>query len=74
MPSDLASGDSTIFWWKGNVTPPKDYGKWEELIRNLTQHWTERYGALKLRHFGIMILKKKCNKKDWSLNIISLKN
>lgn len=44
MPNALASGDKTIFWWKGNVTPPKDYNKWEALIRNLTQHFTERYG------------------------------
>lgn len=45
MPSQLASGPKTIFWWRGNVTPPKDYQKWEDLVRNLTQHWTERYGA-----------------------------
>ena len=45
MPSALASGNKTIFWWRGNVTPPKDYEKWEALIRNLTQHFTERYGA-----------------------------
>ncbi len=45
MPDALASGNQTIFWWKGNVTPPKDYKKWEDLIRNLTLHFTERYGA-----------------------------
>jgi xylan 1,4-beta-xylosidase len=45
MPEALASGKQTIFWWKGNVTPPKDYKKWEDLIRNLTLHFTERYGA-----------------------------
>lgn len=45
MPSALASGNQTVFWWRGNVTPPKDYRKWGELIRNLTQHFTERYGA-----------------------------
>ena len=28
MPNALASGKQTIFWWKGNVTPPKDYDKW----------------------------------------------
>ena len=44
MPAALASGPSTIFWWKGNVTPPKDYGKWGDLIRALVTHWTERYG------------------------------
>lgn len=45
MPAALASGEQTIFWWKGNVTPPRDYKKWEDLIRNLTMHFTERYGA-----------------------------
>jgi len=45
MPSALASGSKTIFWWRGNVTPPKDYKKWEDFIRNLTQHFTERYGS-----------------------------
>ena len=45
MPSALASGSQTIFWWRGNVTPPKDYTKWKELIRQLTLHFTERYGV-----------------------------
>lgn len=45
MPTALASGNKTIFWWRGNVTPPKDYKKWGDLIRNLTQHFTGRYGA-----------------------------
>jgi xylan 1,4-beta-xylosidase len=45
MPNALASGNQTIFWWKGNVTPPRDYEKWAALVRNLTQHFTERYGA-----------------------------
>ncbi len=45
MPSALASGDKTIFWWRGNVTPPHSYEKWEQLIKVLTEHFTERYGA-----------------------------
>jgi len=45
MPSALASGNQTIFWWRGNVTPPKDYNKWSDLIRHLVLHFTERYGA-----------------------------
>ncbi len=44
MPSALASGDQTIFWWRGNVTPPHDYQKWADLIENLVAHFTERYG------------------------------
>ena len=45
MPQALASGGKTVFWWKGNITPPKDYSKWERLIQALVKHWTERYGA-----------------------------
>lgn len=32
MPGALASGPQTIFWWRGNVTPPKDYEKWAGLM------------------------------------------
>ena len=51
MPQALASGTKTIFWWRGNVTPPKDYNKWEELMRNLVLHWTERYGVAEVRQW-----------------------
>jgi xylan 1,4-beta-xylosidase len=44
MPSGLASGPLTIFWYRGNVTPPKDYKKWEMFIAAFVQHCTERYG------------------------------
>jgi xylan 1,4-beta-xylosidase len=44
MPNDLASGSKTIFWWKGNVTPPKDMQKWADFIRAFTLHLQERYG------------------------------
>ena len=51
MPQRLASGEKTIFWWKGNVTPPRDYAKWEELIRALVRHWTNRYGHDEVRRW-----------------------
>lgn len=44
MPQALASGSETVFWWKGNITPPKSYDKWEKLIYELTMHFTKRYG------------------------------
>ncbi|PQJ76598.1 GH39 family glycosyl hydrolase [Polaribacter glomeratus] len=44
MPSALASDDKTVFWWKGNVTPPKDYAKWNGLITAFVKHLEERYG------------------------------
>jgi xylan 1,4-beta-xylosidase len=45
MPQALASGTKSVFWWKGNITPPKDYDRWERLIEAIVKHWTERYGA-----------------------------
>ncbi|HJU52989.1 MAG TPA: hypothetical protein VJ715_00390, partial [Pyrinomonadaceae bacterium] len=51
MPRSLASGKKTVFWWEGNITPPKDYGKWEQLIRALVTHWTARYGAGEVRRW-----------------------
>lgn len=49
MPSALASGPQTIFWWKGNITPPADYAKWEALVTAFVRHCTERYGAEAVR-------------------------
>jgi len=49
MPSALASGTKTIFWYRANVTPPKDYAKWQAFITAFTRHVTERYGAPEIR-------------------------
>jgi xylan 1,4-beta-xylosidase len=51
MPQKMASGEKTIFWWKGNITPPRDYAKWEGLVRALVRHWTERYGQAEVRRW-----------------------
>ena len=53
MPKALASGNNTLsFWfWKPNVSPPKDYGKWADLIKALVQHWTERYGEAEVKQW-----------------------
>lgn len=44
MPEKLKSGEQTIFYWKGNVTPPSSYEKWAELITETLNHLIERYG------------------------------
>ncbi|WP_345947614.1 glycoside hydrolase [Mucilaginibacter sp. PAMB04274] len=49
MPADLASGTKTIFWWKANVSKPKDYAKWDALIASLVTHWQERYGEAEVK-------------------------
>ena len=49
MPGALASDKYTIFWYRANVTPPKDYAKWEAFIAAFVRHCTERYGADEVR-------------------------
>jgi xylan 1,4-beta-xylosidase len=46
MPKALASDKSALhaFWYKQNVSPPKDYAKWDDLIRQFTKHLVDRYG------------------------------
>lgn len=45
MPEKLASGKQTVFYWKGNVTPPRDYGAWAELVKATLRHLIARYGG-----------------------------
>ena len=49
MPNQLASGKKSIFWWRGNVTPPKDYEKWKAAIADLARHFSERYGVSEVK-------------------------
>lgn len=51
MPKALASGETTVFDYEANVTPPKDYGEWAELVSRLVSHWVERYGAPEVREW-----------------------
>lgn len=44
MPDQLASGEQTVFYWKGNVTPPSSYDRWCDLVRATLLHLIERYG------------------------------
>lgn len=45
MPYKMARGTQTLFYWKGNTTPPKDYGAWCDMVQALLRHLMERYGA-----------------------------
>lgn len=50
MPKKLASDPNAIhpFWYKQNVSPPKDYAKWDDLIRHFGQHLIDRYGLAEI--------------------------
>jgi len=45
MPHAIASGEQSVFYWRGNITPPKDYAQWNKLVAATLQHLIDRYGA-----------------------------
>jgi xylan 1,4-beta-xylosidase len=51
MPTTLASGKATVFHYRGNVTPPRDYTEWATLVSALGRHCVERYGADEVRQW-----------------------
>ncbi|GAB2868492.1 cellulase family glycosylhydrolase [Streptomyces deserti] len=55
MPSELASGDQTVFWWRGNVTPPRDWKEWAGLVRAVLVHLVDRYGLGEVREWPIEV-------------------
>ena len=44
VPTELATVPNTVFWWKANGCPPKDYDKWHFLVKGTVEHLVERYG------------------------------
>lgn len=52
MPKKLAlRQDVHPFWYHPIVSPPKDYQKWDGLIRALAQHLVDRYGLDEVAHW-----------------------
>jgi xylan 1,4-beta-xylosidase len=45
MPKKLAAAPAPhAFWYKPDVSPPKDWGRWEDLITAFVRHLVDRYG------------------------------
>lgn len=55
MPEKLASGGQTIFYWKGNVTPPRDYAEWAALVRATIAHLVSRYGEAQVASWPVEV-------------------
>lgn len=66
MPKLLASGRRTIFYYKGNITPPKRYEKWAELIKSLIIHLIERYGKEEIESWFFEVWNEPNLKVFWS--------
>ena len=50
-PGDLASSPNVCFWWKGHSSPPKDLGKWADLVEQFLRHCIGRYGEAEVRRW-----------------------
>ena len=66
MPSTLSSGDTKVFHYGGNVTPPKDYGAWATLIEKLVKHWVNRYGIQEVSQWFFEIWNEPNLKAFWT--------
>lgn len=51
MPEAFASGNKTLFHYKCNTTPPKDYKQWADFIEEFIRHIIHRYGADEIRQW-----------------------
>lgn len=51
MPTALASGRATVFSNRANVTPPKDWKAWADLVRGLAASAVARYGAAEVERW-----------------------
>lgn len=66
MPSTLSSGSTTVFKYRGNVTPPRDYGAWATLIGKLVAHWVDRYGLDEVRQWFFEVWNEPNLKAFWT--------
>lgn len=50
MPDELASiPERRQKWSKANISPPKDYNRWRDLVYATVSHLLQRYGAAEIR-------------------------
>jgi len=44
MPSEIKSSDHVMFWWKANISQPRDIKLWTNLVKEFINHCINRYG------------------------------
>jgi xylan 1,4-beta-xylosidase len=57
MPKKLASDPAALhaFWYKQNVSPPRDYALWDAMITAFARHLIERYGIEEVSHWNFEV-------------------
>ncbi|HWE48399.1 MAG TPA: hypothetical protein VG273_01330 [Bryobacteraceae bacterium] len=65
-PRMLSSGDTSVFHYAANVTPPKNYADWGTLIHKLVKHWVNRYGTEEVRQWRFEVWNEPNLKAFWT--------
>jgi len=57
MPKKMASDPDALhaFWYKPNVSPPRDYAQWDAMITAFAQHLIDRYGLDEVSHWNFEV-------------------
>ncbi|MEO7028319.1 MAG: glycosyl hydrolase family 39 [Acidobacteriaceae bacterium] len=57
MPKKMASDPAALhaFWYKQNVSPPKDYKLWDAMMTAFAQHLIARYGIEEVSHWSFEV-------------------
>ncbi len=57
MPRKMASDPNALhaFWYKQNVSPPKDYTLWDAMIAAFAKHLIARYGIDEIAHWNFEV-------------------
>ena len=54
-PTLLKSNEATVFWWKGNISPPRDYEKYARMVKATILHAVDRYGLREVERWKFEI-------------------
>lgn len=68
MPTPLASRNKTVFGYKANISPPRDYKQWSRLIERLLSHCVERYGKREVSEWFFEVWNEPNLSSFWSGN------
>jgi len=49
MPESFATSANRIFAYKGNVSPPRNWQDWHDMVQAFADHCVKRYGAAEVR-------------------------
>ncbi len=57
MPKKMASDPAALhaFWYKQNVSPPRDYKLWDDMITAFGEHLIARYGLEEVSHWNFEV-------------------